>query len=166
MKPSRLGEVGNRQMTRREVLRAGITAAAGAAVGPFVVTPARAQATDLAPGETLTLDRAIAIALARHPARKTAEAEAGAAEERAGAARSALLPHVSGVAESSGVMVSRDLNGVGTESVLTTNTGLPDAYAIGMSEHMSERAEPFTTRASCDPTADPDIRRATLAATA
>jgi outer membrane protein TolC len=60
---------------------------------------ARAQAPDLAPGETLTLERAIAIALVRPPARKTAEAEAGAAEERAGEARSALLPHVSGVAE-------------------------------------------------------------------
>ncbi len=31
------------QMTRREVLRRGATAAAGAAVGPFVITPARAQ---------------------------------------------------------------------------------------------------------------------------
>jgi len=31
------------QMTRRDVLRLGVTAAAGAAAGPFVVTPARAQ---------------------------------------------------------------------------------------------------------------------------
>jgi multiple sugar transport system substrate-binding protein len=31
------------QMTRRDVLRLGVTAAAGAAGGPFVVTPARAQ---------------------------------------------------------------------------------------------------------------------------
>src|SRR5512137_2277910 len=31
------------QMTRRDVLRLGVTAAAGVAVGPFVVTPARAQ---------------------------------------------------------------------------------------------------------------------------
>jgi len=43
MKQSKRGAVGNRQLTRREVLRAGIAAAAGAAVGPFVITPARAQ---------------------------------------------------------------------------------------------------------------------------
>ncbi len=43
MKSSRSGEGGNRKVTRREVLRAGIAAAAGAAVGPFVITPARAQ---------------------------------------------------------------------------------------------------------------------------
>ncbi len=43
MKSSRSGEGGARQVTRREVLRAGIAAAAGAAVGPFVITSARAQ---------------------------------------------------------------------------------------------------------------------------
>ena len=43
MKQSKRRAVGNRQLTRRDVLRLGLTAAAGAAVGPFVTTPARAQ---------------------------------------------------------------------------------------------------------------------------
>jgi outer membrane protein len=60
---------------------------------------ALAQEPSIAPGGTLTLDRAIAIALVRHPARMAAQAEAGAADERAGEARSALLPHVAGIAE-------------------------------------------------------------------
>ncbi|HZR80282.1 MAG TPA: TolC family protein [Candidatus Binatia bacterium] len=60
---------------------------------------ARAEEAAIAPGETLTLERAVAIALARHPAQKEAEAKSGAAAERAGEARSALLPQVYGVAE-------------------------------------------------------------------
>ena len=43
MKQSKSARIGSRQMTRRDVLRLGVTAAAGAAVGPFVITPARAQ---------------------------------------------------------------------------------------------------------------------------
>jgi len=44
MKPRSNQGLGARGMTRREILRAGAAAAAGAAVGPFVVTPGRAQA--------------------------------------------------------------------------------------------------------------------------
>jgi multiple sugar transport system substrate-binding protein len=43
MKRSKSEKAGARQMTRRDLLRLGVTAAAGAAVGPFVITPARAQ---------------------------------------------------------------------------------------------------------------------------
>lgn len=50
-------------------------------------------------GETLTVERAVALALAYHPARKAAEASADAVRERIGVARSGLLPHVLGVAE-------------------------------------------------------------------
>jgi multiple sugar transport system substrate-binding protein len=43
MKQSGRKKVQGQQMTRREALRLGMAAAAGAAVGPFVMTPARAQ---------------------------------------------------------------------------------------------------------------------------
>jgi multiple sugar transport system substrate-binding protein len=43
MKQSKPERIGSRQITRRDLLRLGVTAAAGAAVGPFVITPARAQ---------------------------------------------------------------------------------------------------------------------------
>jgi multiple sugar transport system substrate-binding protein len=44
MKQRRRISVGSQEMTRRDILRLGATAAVSAAVGPFVVTPARAQA--------------------------------------------------------------------------------------------------------------------------
>jgi multiple sugar transport system substrate-binding protein len=44
MKQRRQKAIGSRGMTRREILRLGATMAAGAAVGPVVVTSARAQA--------------------------------------------------------------------------------------------------------------------------
>jgi len=44
MKQPKRNGIGSRGVTRREVLRLGATAAAGVAFGPFVVTPARAQA--------------------------------------------------------------------------------------------------------------------------
>ncbi|MEK7205284.1 MAG: twin-arginine translocation signal domain-containing protein, partial [candidate division NC10 bacterium] len=44
MKRRRRSQTRSNGMTRREVLRLGATAAAGVAFGPFVVTPARAQA--------------------------------------------------------------------------------------------------------------------------
>ena len=53
-----------------------------ALVGAVLLPPAsNARAGDgavLAPGETLTLERAVAVALANHPARMTATAEAAA----------------------------------------------------------------------------------------
>jgi multiple sugar transport system substrate-binding protein len=44
MRQRKSDRAAEKQLTRRDVLRLGVTAAAGAAVGPFVVTPARAQA--------------------------------------------------------------------------------------------------------------------------
>jgi len=44
MRQQKPKNAGSQKMTRRDVLRLGATAAAGVAFGPFVVTPARAQA--------------------------------------------------------------------------------------------------------------------------
>ena len=43
MKQRKRNSLVSQTMTRREMLRLGLTATAGVAVGPFVVTPARAQ---------------------------------------------------------------------------------------------------------------------------
>lgn len=53
----------------------------------------------IAPGEALTIQRAIDIAIRYHPAQQAAAAMADASAERVGEARSALLPQVMGMAE-------------------------------------------------------------------
>jgi outer membrane protein len=65
----------------------------------LVAAPVLADDVPLAAGEDLTLVRAIALALAHHPARMAAAARAGAAGERTGEARAHLLPQVFGVTE-------------------------------------------------------------------
>ena len=74
-----------------------------ALVAAAILSPATSVGAEdgavVTPGETLTLERAVAVALANHPARMTATAEAAAARERSGEARSALLPQVGAVAE-------------------------------------------------------------------
>ncbi len=52
------------------------------------------EGSSIAPGEELTLSRAVEIALAHHPARMAAEARAGAAVERIGEASPAAAPGV------------------------------------------------------------------------
>lgn len=65
----------------------------------LVAVAATAEEPPIAPGEELTLERAVALALEHHPARMAAEAQAGAAGERRGEARAYLLPQVFGVTE-------------------------------------------------------------------
>jgi len=65
----------------------------------LVAVAAAAEEPPIAPGEDLTLERAFALALEHHPARKAAQSQAGAAGERKGEARAYLLPQVFGVTE-------------------------------------------------------------------
>lgn len=66
------------------------------------------------PGQHLTLRRAIQIALRLHPRRLEARAEAAAARQRVGEARSAMLPQVYGAAQ---YLRSTD-NGIGDTNYL------------------------------------------------
>jgi outer membrane protein TolC len=99
---------------------------------------AAAQAAEplLVPGEKLTFDRAVTIALANHPLRKRAEAEAGAAEQRTDQARSALLPQVSGVAQ---YLRATD-NGIGDTSYLP-GVGINRAPTTG--RHVDQLSDTF-----------------------
>jgi len=74
----------------------------------------RADEVPLAPGAQLTLQKAVELALRYHPARLAARAEAGAAQERIGEARSALLPQIYGGAQ---YLRGTD-NGIGDTSYL------------------------------------------------
>jgi outer membrane protein len=60
---------------------------------------AAADSGPIAPGTQLTLKDAISIALRFHPRRKEAQSESGAAHERIGEARAALLPQVYSAAQ-------------------------------------------------------------------
>lgn len=71
-----------------------LVAVAGRAVGADAPTDG-----PIRPGEALTIEHAVALALQYHPARQAAAATADASAERIGEARSALLPQVLGVAE-------------------------------------------------------------------
>ena len=97
---------------------------------------ARGEEQDVAPGEKLTLERAITIALEHHPLRKEAQAEVGAAEQRTGQARSALLPQVNGVAE---YLRGTD-NGIGGTSYLPGG-GINRAPSTG--RHVDQLSETF-----------------------
>lgn len=114
-------------------------AAAVLAVGAVCSFAPAARGDDgaaLAPGDTLTLERAVRIALANHPARMTAEAEAAAARERTGEARSALLPQVAGVAE---YLRATD-NGIGNTSYVPA-VGINRAPTTG--RHVDQLSETF-----------------------
>jgi outer membrane protein len=88
--------------------------------------PSGAADVPITAGATLPLDRAIALALQYEPARLAAEADAGAANERVGEARSELLPHVLGTAQ---YLRGTD-NGIGDTAYLSA-PGVPRAPTSG-----------------------------------
>jgi outer membrane protein len=102
----------------------------------LIAAPALAGDAALAPGEKLTLEHAIAIALEHHPARMAEAARAGAAGERAGQARSQLLPQVFGVTE---YLRGTD-NGIGDTTYLTA-PGVTRAPSQG--RHTNQLTETF-----------------------
>jgi len=85
-----------------------------ASIGPIV------------PGEELTLDEAIRIALKYHPREKEAAADTGAARDRIGEARSYLGPQAFGVGE---YLRSTD-NGIGNTSYYDTDEAFPRMTGI------------------------------------
>jgi outer membrane protein TolC len=97
---------------------------------------AAAEEQPIAPGEELTLERAVALALELHPARMAAQAQAGAARERIGEARSSLLPQVFGVAE---YLRATD-NGIGDTTYLTA-PGVTRAPSTG--RHVNQLTDTF-----------------------
>ena len=90
----------------------------------------------IAAGETLTLERAVQIALRYHPARQAAQASADAGKERVGEARAALLPQVFGVAE---YLRATD-NGIGDTTYLAA-PGVPREPSAG--EHVNQLTDTF-----------------------
>jgi outer membrane protein TolC len=78
------------------------------------------------PGSTLTLARAVELALAYQPARLAAEARADAARQRIGVARAGLLPQVWGVAQ----YLRSTNNGIGDAAFLGA-PGIPRAPSKG-----------------------------------
>lgn len=90
----------------------------------------------ITPGETLTLERAIVLALRYEPSRQAAEAEAGAAGERVGEARAGLLPHVLGSAQ---YLRGTD-NGIG-DTMYLSGLGIPRAPTTG--RHVNQLTETF-----------------------
>jgi len=85
-----------------------------------------ADAIPIVPGEELTLNEAIGIALRYHPREKEAAADTDAAHERVGEARSDLGPQVFGVGE---YLRSTD-NGIGNTSYYDTNDIFPRMTGI------------------------------------
>jgi len=84
----------------------------------------------IVPGEELTLERAISLALQYHPAQMAAASRADAAHERIGQARSYLLPQVFGVSE---YLRATD-NGIGDTAYLPT-LGVTRAPTAGRHEN-------------------------------
>jgi outer membrane protein len=100
------------------------------------VRAATAEEGSLRPGEKLSLHRAVALALERHPARLAARSRMEAAGERVGEARSALLPQVYGVTE---YLRATD-NGIGD----TTYLGAPGITRIPTTgRHVNDLAATF-----------------------
>jgi outer membrane protein TolC len=97
--------------------------------GLAAASRARAE-SPIAPGEELTLDRAIRLALEYHPAQMAAASRADAAHERVGQARAALLPQVFGVSE---YLRGTD-NGIGDTAYLPA-LGIPRAPTQGRHEN-------------------------------
>jgi len=98
-----------------------LLAAGPAAAGPAPAVPA---------GGKLTLEQAIELTLAYHPARQATDAERQAALERVGVARSALLPQVYGTAQ---YLRATD-NGIGDTSTLPA-LGVPRAPTVGRNQN-------------------------------
>jgi outer membrane protein len=97
---------------------------------------ATAEEPPIVPGEKLTLERAIAVALEHHPARMAAQAQAGAAGERKGEARAYFLPQVFGVTE---YLRGTD-NGIGDTAYLPA-LGVTRAPTQG--RHVNQLTETF-----------------------
>jgi outer membrane protein len=89
--------------------------------------------TPIEPGSELTLQRAVELALKYHPARLAAQSEVGAAHERTGQARSALLPQVLGAAE---YLRSTD-NGIGDTAYLNP-LGFPRYPSTGRNTNSAD----------------------------
>src|SRR5512143_1290568 len=90
----------------------------------------------ITPGEALTVERAIQIALEYHPARQAAQASADAAVERVGEARSALLPQVFGAAQ---YLRATD-NGIGDTTYINPG-GFPRETSTG--RHINQLTDTF-----------------------
>ena len=90
-----------------------IFAASAIAAGP--------DSSPITPGSMLTLKEAISIALEFHPRRREATAQAGAAGERVGEARAALLPQVYSTAQ----YLRTTANGIGNTEYYDINGMFP-----------------------------------------
>ena len=107
------------------------------AVAALCRTRACALANDpITPGEALTVERAVQIALEYHPARQAAQASADAAVERVGEARSALLPQVFGAAQ---YLRATD-NGIGDTTYINPG-GFPREPSTG--RHINQLTDTF-----------------------
>jgi outer membrane protein TolC len=104
--------------------------------GLFAFGVAHAGDTPRLGGETLTLERAVALALRYHPTRLAEQARTEAARERVGEARSALLPQVFGVAQ---YLRATD-NGIGDTTYLAA-PGLARAPTNG--RHTNDLTDTF-----------------------
>jgi outer membrane protein len=102
----------------------------------FAIGGAWADEPPIRAGEKLTLERAVALALAYHPARLAAQSRLGAARERIGEARSALLPQVYGAAQ---YLRATD-NGIGDTTYLGA-PGIPRVPSQG--RHVNQLTETF-----------------------
>ncbi|HEX4210650.1 MAG TPA: TolC family protein, partial [Candidatus Binataceae bacterium] len=87
---------------------------------------ARSNAPAIMPGEELTLDHAIRIALANHPKIREASADASAAGERIGEARSYLGPQLFGTAQ---YLRSTD-NGIGNTNYYNPEGAFPRVSGV------------------------------------
>ena len=97
---------------------------------------AAAPASPITPGEALTVERAVQIALEYHPAQQAAQASAAAGVERIGEARAALLPQVLGAAE---YLRATD-NGIGSTTYINPG-GFPREPSTG--RHVNQLTETF-----------------------
>ena len=97
---------------------------------------ARAADDPIAPGEALTIEHAVQIALRYHPARQAAQASADAEVERVGEARAARLPQVTGAAQ---YLRATD-NGIGSTTYINT-IGLPREPSNG--RHVNQLTDTF-----------------------
>lgn len=94
---------------------------------------AGAAEPSIPPGSQLTLEHAIEMARTYHPTHLAARAEAGAAEERVGAARSWELPQIEG----NGEYLRATDNGIGSAAYLSV-PGIPRAPSTGRNANSAE----------------------------
>ena len=103
---------------------------------PGTRAAAAAPTSPITPGEALTVERAVQIALEYHPAQQAAQASAAAGVERIGEARAALLPQVLGAAE---YLRATD-NGIGSTTYINPG-GFPREPSTG--RHVNQLTETF-----------------------